>query len=196
MSEYIIRPIGIVKSKADKEVLKYSNKDIKLDFDAALSQGTDLIKSEIIINEEYLDCLEGIEDFSHLIILFWTHKVPNNARQIKKVHPAGLKEMPIKGIFATRSPVRPNPICKTTVKLIERKGATLVVEGLDAIDNTPVIDIKPHLPFYDSPLNVKLADWMYHLMLKLKKLTSSSELNESANPYSVDIRLHPCIRPD
>jgi tRNA-Thr(GGU) m(6)t(6)A37 methyltransferase TsaA len=196
MSEYIIRPIGIVKSKADKEVLKYSNKDIKLDYDVALRQGTDLKKSEIIINEEYLDCLEGIEDFSHLIILFWTHKVPNNARQIKKVHPAGLKEMPIKGIFATRSPVRPNPICKTTVKLIERKGATLVVEGLDAIDNTPVIDIKPHLPFYDSPLNVKLADWMYHLMLKLKKLTSSSELNESANPYSVDIRLHPCIRPD
>ena len=196
MSEYIIRPIGIVKSKADKEVLKYSNKDIKLDYDLALRQGTDLKESEIIINEEYLDCLEGIEDFSHLVILFWTHKVPNNARQIKKIHPAGLKEMPIKGIFATRSPVRPNPICKTTVKLIERKGTTLVVEGLDAIDNTPVVDIKPHLPFYDSPLNVKLADWMYQVMQKLKKLTSSSKVNKSANPYSVDIRLHPCIRPD
>ncbi len=168
MSDYIIRPIGIVKSKADKEVLKYSNKDIKLDFDIALSQGTDLKKSEIIINEEYLDCLDGIEDFSHIVILFWTHKVPNNARQIKKVHPAGLKQMPIKGIFATRSPVRPNPICKTTVKLIERKDTTLIVEGLDAIDNTPVVDIKPHLPFYDSPLNVKLADWMYHLIQKLK----------------------------
>ncbi|MEJ2295988.1 MAG: TrmO family methyltransferase, partial [Candidatus Lokiarchaeota archaeon] len=80
-----------------------------------------------------------------------------------------LKEMPLKGIFATRSPVRPNPICKTTVKLIERRGATLVVEGLDAIDNTPVVDIKPHIPFYDSPLNVKLADWMYHLMQTLIK---------------------------
>lgn len=196
MSDYIIRPIGIVKSKADKEVLKYSNKDIKLDFDAALSQGTDLKKSEIIINKEYLDCLDGIEDFSHIIILFWTHKVPNSARQIKKVHPAGLKQMPIKGIFATRSPVRPNPICKTTVKLIERKGTTLIVEGLDAIDNTPVVDIKPHMPFYDSPLNVKLADWMYHLMQKLKELTSPLELNESSNPYSTDIRLHPCISPD
>ena len=196
MSEYTIRPIGIVKNKADKEVLKYSNKDIKLDFDVALRQGTDLKKSEIIIYEEYLDCLEGIEDFSHLIIFFWTHKVPNNARQIKKVHPAGLKEMPIKGIFATRSPIRPNPICKTTVKLVERKGATLVVEGLDAIDSTPVVDIKPHIPFYDSPLNVKLADWMYHLMQKLKKLTSSSEEDEFSNPYSVDIRLHPCISPD
>jgi tRNA-Thr(GGU) m(6)t(6)A37 methyltransferase TsaA len=196
MSEYIIRPIGIVKSEADKEVLKYSNKDIKLDFDVALNQGTDLKKSEITINEEYVDCLDGIEDFSHIIVLFWTNKVPNNARQVKKVHPAGLKQMPIKGIFATRSPVRPNPICKTTVKLIERKGATLVVEGLDAIDNTPVVDIKPHLPFYDSPLNVKLADWMYQLMRKLKELTSSLESNESSNPYSIDIRLHPCISPD
>lgn len=196
MSDYIIRPIGIGKNKADKEVLKYSNKDIKLDFDVALRQGTDLKKSEIIINEEYLDCLDGIEDFSHIIVLFWTHKVPNNARQIKKLHPAGLKQMPIKGIFATRSPVRPNPICKTTVKLIERKGTTLVVEGLDAIDNTPVVDIKPHLPFYDSPLNVKLADWMYHLMQKLKELTSPLELKESSNPYSIDIRLHPCISPD
>jgi tRNA-Thr(GGU) m(6)t(6)A37 methyltransferase TsaA len=196
MSEYIIRPIGIVKSKADKEVLKYSNKDIKLDYDVAVSQGSDLKKSEIIINKEYVDCLDGIEDFSHLVILFWTHKVPNNARQIKKVHPAGLKQLPIKGIFATRSPVRPNPICKTTVKLIERKGATLIVEGLDAIDNTPVVDIKPHLPFYDSPLNVKLADWMYQLMQKLNELTSSLESNESSNPYSTNIRLHPCLSPD
>ena len=104
--------------------------------------------------------------------------------------------MPIKGIFATRSPVRPNPICKTTVKLIERKGATLIVEGFDAIDDTPVVDIKPHIPFYDSPLNVKLADWMYLLMQKLKELTSPLEVNESSNPYSVDIRLHPCISPD
>ena len=196
MPDYIIKPIGIVKSKADKEVLKYSNKDIELDLDVALNQGSDLKKSVIIINKEYSDCLDGIEDFSHIIVLFWTHKVSDDARQIKKVHPAGLKQMPIKGIFATRSPVRPNPLCKTTVKLIERKGTTLLVEGLDAIDKTPVVDIKPHLPFYDSPLNVRLADWMYNLMQKLKELTKSSELNESSNPYSVDIRFHPCISPD
>ena len=196
MTEYIVRPIGIVKNKADKEVLKYANKDIKLDFDAALSQGTDLKKSEIIINEEYVDCLDGIEDFSHIVVLFWTNKVPDRARQLKKLHPAGLKEMPLKGIFATRSPIRPNPICKTTVKLIERKGTILFVEGLDAIDNTPVVDIKPHIPFYDSPLNVKLADWMYQLMQKLKELTSSLEVKDSPNPYSINIRLHPCISPD
>ncbi len=196
MSDYIIRPIGIVKSTADKEVLKYSNKDIKLDFDVASRQGTDLKKSEIIINKEYVECLDGIEDFSHIVVLFWTHKVPNNARQIKRVHPAGLKEIPIKGIFATRSPVRPNPICKTTVKLIKRKGAILFVDGLDAIDNTPVVDIKPHIPFYDSPLNVKLADWMYQVMQKLKELTSTLKINESSNPYSINVRSHPCLCPD
>ncbi|MFX1274481.1 MAG: tRNA (N6-threonylcarbamoyladenosine(37)-N6)-methyltransferase TrmO [Promethearchaeota archaeon] len=196
MENLIINPIGIVKNKANKEVLKYSNKDLTLDLNTAINQGSDLIKSKIIINEEYRDCLEGIDDFSHIIIFFWTHKVPDNARQIKKVHPAGIKKMPIKGIFATRSPVRPNPICKTTVKLIERKGDVLFVEGLDAIDNTPVIDIKPHIPFYDSPINVKLANWMYKLMEELKNLTKNTSKNDSPNPYSVDIRNHPCLNPE
>ncbi|MFX1442993.1 MAG: tRNA (N6-threonylcarbamoyladenosine(37)-N6)-methyltransferase TrmO [Promethearchaeota archaeon] len=196
MTELILKPIGIVQNKANKEVLRYSNKDIKLDLNVALTQGSDLINSKIIVKKEYIDCLDGIEDFSHLVILFWTHKVPDQARQIKKVHPAGLKKMPIKGIFATRSPVRPNPICKTTVKLIERKGDTLIVEGLDAIDNTPVLDIKPHIPFYDSPLNIKLADWMYSLMEELKNLTSNSDLEEKKNPYSINIRSHPCLSPD
>jgi len=196
MTVFSISPIGFVHSKVEKEVLKYSDKNLKLDFKAVLNQGNDLIKSKIIINEEYIDCLDGIEDFSHLIIFFWTHKVPDQARQIKKVHPAGLKKIPMKGIFATRSPVRPNPICKTTVKLIEKKGNTLLVEGLDAIDNTPVIDIKPHLPFYDSPPNIKLADWMYDLMDELKRLTEKSDLDKNSNPYSVDIRAHKCISPD
>lgn len=193
MSELVVKSIGIVKNKANKEVLKYSNKDIKLDLDTALNQGSDLIKSKILIKEEYIDCLDGIEDFSHILVFFWTNKVPEKARQLKKVHPAGLRKMPIKGIFATRSPVRPNPIGITTVKLIERKANMLIVEGLDAIDNTPVIDIKPHIPFYDSPVNVKLADWLYKVMDELKKLTQNSDLDDSSNPYSFDIRSHPCI---
>ena len=196
MTDFSISPIGIVKSKVDREVLKYSDDDLKLDLDAALNQGSDLIKSMIIVNEEYIDCLDGIEDFSHLVILFWTHKVPDKARQIKKVHPAGIKKIPMKGIFATRSPVRPNPICKTTIKLIEKKGNKLLVEGLDAIDNTPVLDIKPHIPFYDSPMNIKLASWMYTLMEELKRLTEMSDNEKNSNPYSDDIRVHPCISPD
>jgi tRNA-Thr(GGU) m(6)t(6)A37 methyltransferase TsaA len=196
MTIYNISPIGIVKSKADKEVLKYSDEDIKLDLDVAIKQGNDLIRSMIVINDEYIDCLDGIEEFSHLIIFFWTHKVPEKARQLKKVHPAGITKFSMKGIFATRSPVRPNPICKTTVKLIERKGNTLIVEGLDAIDDTPVIDIKPHLPFYDSPCNIKLAGWMYDLMDELKRVSEMSDSGKNSNPYSANIRAHPCISPE
>jgi len=160
-------------------MLRYSNKDIELDPKTYLKNRTDLKTSEIIINKEYVECLEGIEDFSHLVIIYWTHKTPEDARKIKKVHPAGLKNMPIKGIFATRSPVRPNPIGIISVKLIKRKDNILAVEGLDAINNTPIIDIKPHLPSYDSPLDVKIADWMYSIMEEFNSLTSKSEHKET-----------------
>lgn len=193
LKEYTIKPIGIVKSKLNKAILKYSNRDIKLDLDVKENHTNDVKTSQIIINEEYIDCLDGIEEFSHIIIIFWTNEVPEEARQIKKVHPAGLMEMPLKGIFATRSPVRPNPICKTTVRLVEKKGSILFVEGLDAINDTPVIDIKPHLTFSDSPINVKLADWMYDLMDRLNKMRINNGLNDSTHQESSDIRAHPCI---
>ena len=185
MKELIIRPIGIVKNKNQFVMLKYANKNIELDQNIVTTQDSRLKESEIIIDEEYIECLDGIEDFSHLMILFWTHETPEKARKIKKVNPAGMKKIPLKGIFATRSPVRPNPIGIISVKLIERKGNVLIVEGLDAINNTPVIDIKPHLPSYDSPLNVKIADWMYLIMDEFKEI--------SPNYYSADMRSHPCI---
>ncbi len=189
MPNYVVTPVGYVKSQNDEIILKYSNKDIVLSKKIARENREHWTPSHIFIEDEFIDCLDGIEDFSHLIILFWTHKTPEQARQIKKVHPAGMKNMPIKGIFATRSPVRPNPICKTTVKLLERKGNILVVEGLDAIDGSPIIDIKPHLPSYDSPLNVKLADWMYAIMDEFKKMAEDDPEVKSHR----DIRTHPCI---
>jgi tRNA-Thr(GGU) m(6)t(6)A37 methyltransferase TsaA len=191
MPNYVVTPVGYVKNQNEENILKYSNNDIELSKKIARKQREHDASSHIFVRDEFIDCLDGIEDFSHLIILFWTHKTPEKARQIKKVHPAGMKNMPIKGIFATRSPVRPNPICNTTVKLVERKGNVLVVEGLDAIDGSPIIDIKPHLPSYDSPLNVKLADWMYVLMEEFKKMAEKdSEIKSHRN-----MRSHPYINP-
>ena len=194
MENLIIRPIGIVKNKNKKEMLKYSREDIELDHKLIREQGHDRKTSEIIINEDYVDCLDGIKDFSHLVIIYWTHRTPEKARKIRKVHPAGMEKMPIKGIFATRSPVRPNPISLISVKLIERIDNVLIVEGLDAINNTPIIDIKPHLPSYDSPLNVKLADWMYSIMDEFKRLNKSG--NDESPHSDHDMRAHPCISPE
>lgn len=184
-----MRPIGITRNEIDAEMLKYADEDIVLDEKKLKTQGNALGTSEIIIFDDYVDCLDGIEDFSHLMVLYWTHKTPENARNIKKVHPAGLQSMPMKGIFATRSPVRPNPLGLISVKLIKREKNLLIVEGLDAINNSPVIDIKPHLPSYDSPLDVKIADWMYSIMDEFKKLHQ----DDSDDSRHMDMRDHPCI---
>lgn len=91
-------------------------------------------------------------------MLYWSHIIGNEKREVKKVHPAGKEEFSPVGVFATRSPVRPNPICSTTVKLIERDGNVLKVRSLDALDGSPVIDIKFHHPSYDTPSDVELPD--------------------------------------
>ena len=72
----------------------------------------------------------------------------------------GKQELPLVGLFATRSPNRPNPVGIATVRLLERQGNILKVEGLDAIDGTPIIDIKPYIPGYDSATDAKVPPWI------------------------------------
>ena len=81
-------------------------------------------------------------------------------KRLHKVHPMGRGELPLVGLFATRSPHRPNPLGETTVPLLKRQANVLTVEGLDAVDGTPVIDIKPYLPKYDSTTNPRVAPWL------------------------------------
>ena len=92
----------------------------------------------IDIEPPYEDALLGIEGMTHLDILFW---IPLD-RSILRVHPRGDTDRPLRGVFSTRSPVRPNTIGVTTVRLVERDGLRLTVEGLDAYEGTDVIDIK------------------------------------------------------
>ncbi len=95
--------------------------------------------SEIEIFEQYEDALLGIEENSHIAILCWFDK---SDREVLQVHPMGDRSIPLTGVFATRAPVRPNPISYTVCELLERDGNKLIVKGLDALDDTPVIDIK------------------------------------------------------
>lgn len=75
----------------------------------------------------------------------------------------GLKEIPQKGIFATCGPARPNPVLMTAVKLLERNGNILKVQGLEAIDNTPVIDIKPYVQGYHRVEDPSRPEWMENI---------------------------------
>ena len=119
--------------------------------------------SEIIITNDLVEALEGIEQFSHLIIVFWMHQVSPAKRRLKKVHPRGRRDVPMRGIFATRTQFRPNPVGIKTVKLIERRGNVIKVIGLDALDGTPVLDIKPYDPVYDGVQWATVPKWMEQL---------------------------------
>ena len=118
------------------------------------------VVSDIVVDGKLTEALDGLDEFSHLIILYWMHQLTPGRKLKLKVHPMGKPELPLVGRFATRSPSRPNPVGQATVQLLERRGNILKVKGLDAIDGTPVIDIKPYIPGLDSADSAKVPSWM------------------------------------
>ena len=115
--------------------------------------------SEIVIDSSLAEALDGLEEFSHIVVLYYLHRVTEDKMPLK-VHPRRRQELPLMGLFATRTPNRPNRIGETTVRLLQRQGNILRVKGLDALDGTPIIDIKPYIPAYDSPANAKVPSWI------------------------------------
>lgn len=120
---------------------------------------TDVV-SEITLKKEYEPLLDGVEDFSHIVVIFWMHQVEDYQ---PKVHPRRREDIPEQGVFATRTPFRPNPIGVSAVKLMYRKGASLTVSGLDCFDGTPVLDIKPYTPKNMEITDIRIPEWMEEL---------------------------------
>ena len=114
--------------------------------------------SEIILHEDLAEALEGIESFSHLFVIYWMHEISDEERMTKKIHPRGRMDMPLVGIYATRTPHRRNPIGLTLVELLKVRGNILTVRGLDAFNGTPILDIKP-FDRWDIAEPVRLPEW-------------------------------------
>ena len=112
------------------------------------------------IFDPWVALLDGIEGFSHVLVIYWPHLMDPVRRNLKKVHPMGRKDLPKQGIFATRSPARPNPVLVSAVALTGREKNTLFVKGLEAVDGSPIIDVKPYVESYDGPVNAKVPQWM------------------------------------
>jgi len=144
--QYIATPIGVVRNNI-KEPKK---------------KGWEIVVSELILDTNMEEALEGLEEFSHIIVVFWMHKVPQERDIPTKVHPRGRQNLPLVGLFATRAPYRHNPIGISVVILLERQKNVLKVEGLDAIDGTPIIDIKPYLP-RDTVADATFPGWVAKL---------------------------------
>ena len=108
--------------------------------------------------------LKGINEFSHLEIIFYFDKVADNKIQYEARHPRNNQEYPEVGIFAQRGKNRPNKLGVTIVELLESNNKVLIVKGLDAIDGTPIIDIKPVMKEFLPKGEVKQPNWSISLM--------------------------------
>lgn len=123
------------------------------------------IISEIFISEELPEeSLSEIESFSHIEVIYSFHLVDDEKIEIGARHPRNNPAWPKVGIFAQRGKNRPNRLGATIAKLVRREGRTLIVTGLDAIDGTPVLDIKPVMREFLPQGELKQPEWSIELM--------------------------------
>jgi len=117
---------------------------------------------EVEVFEQFAEGLKDIEGFSHIVLIYWFHKSRGYSLMVRT--PWDTKPH---GLFTTRSPNRPCPLGLSVVRLVAREGNTLKVKGLDAIDGTPLLDIKPYVPTVDEKSDIKVG-WLEG-KLKLEK---------------------------
>ncbi|MBP1559734.1 MAG: tRNA (N6-threonylcarbamoyladenosine(37)-N6)-methyltransferase TrmO [Oscillospiraceae bacterium] len=147
MQDIIMKPIGCVKNTVREK------KDV--------SWGDDV--STIILNEEYYTGLKGLEDFTHAIIIYHLDKAEYQKDKHLQRRAQNREDMPLVGIFSQRGKDRPNKIGMTSVQIVSVNDTSLTIKGLDAIDGTPVLDIKPYYPVYDKK-DAKVPEWVDRLM--------------------------------
>jgi tRNA-Thr(GGU) m(6)t(6)A37 methyltransferase TsaA len=115
----------------------------------------------IVLEESYRPGLLGLDGFSHIHVFWWFDRNDTpEKRKVLQVHPMGDRENPLTGVFATRSPMRPNLIAVTLCKIASVRDDVVEVEEIDAFDGTPVLDIKPFLPGHDSVSDAVVPDWV------------------------------------
>ncbi|MBC8368199.1 SAM-dependent methyltransferase [bacterium] len=143
-------PIGFVRSgRSDQSDDHWGEVRATLELDTTLFSG---------------DALTGLDEFSHIEVLFYFHEVNPQSIEFGARNPRGNKSWPRVGIFAQRGKHRPNRIGLSTCRLLAVTGTILQVVGLDAIDGTPILDIKPHMSSFYPKGEVREPDWVSELM--------------------------------
>jgi tRNA-Thr(GGU) m(6)t(6)A37 methyltransferase TsaA len=113
------------------------------------------------IFDEFVDGLLGLEGWSHVNVFYWfdQNDTPQQ-RRVLRVHPRGDKQNPLTGVFACRAPMRPNLIALSVCRILSVQGNLVHLEGLDAFDATPILDLKPFIP-PDAPMrDVRVPAWL------------------------------------
>jgi tRNA-Thr(GGU) m(6)t(6)A37 methyltransferase TsaA len=146
---FSVHPIGTVKCHVNE-----------------MSQGNwALVDSEIHLEPQYVPGLQELDGFSHVLVVFFLDRAQgfDPKKQLLR-RPRGMEDMHEIGVFAQRTKYRPNPIGVTAVRLLAIEGNVVKVRGLDALDGTPVLDIKPYMPPFDRVDDVKMPPWVGHVM--------------------------------
>jgi len=121
------------------------------------------VKGIVEVFHEYVEGLSDLEGFSHIILIYHFHLCRKPSLKVKPY-----MDDKLRGVFATRAPARPNPIGLSVVRLLNIKGNLLYVQEVDVVDGTPLLDIKPYVPEFDSRENVKIG-WLKNKVRKLSK---------------------------
>ena len=148
MESIQMTPIGIVKNTVKDTVDENWGK----------------VLSEIHLDDTYTPGLQGIEDWSHVVVIFHFHLTEFDPENHLVRHPRNRKDMPEIGIFAQRARHHPNLIGTSAVKIVSVRDNVVTVKGLDAIDGTPVLDLKPYAPIYDGARDPSVPGWFIRLM--------------------------------
>lgn len=148
MNDIPLRPIGLVSSPVTTHT----------------DENWGEIRSKIILSSEFAGGLLGLEGFSHAIVVTYLHQAKFEREKHLRRRPRNLDSMPETGIFAQRAKNRPNSIGVTTVEILDVGHDYLEVRGLDAIDATPVLDVKPYYPHFDRIEVPRVPGWVDRLM--------------------------------
>ncbi|MHB1132101.1 MAG: tRNA (N6-threonylcarbamoyladenosine(37)-N6)-methyltransferase TrmO [Chloroflexota bacterium] len=143
-----LAPIGVVRSPVRDEV----------------DENWGQVVAEVVLEPTWAAGLRGLEHFSHALIVFFMHRASFAAGDDLLRHPRGRTDLPLSGIFAQRAKHRPNPIGVTVVEVLGVRDNVLAVRGLDAIDGTPVLDIKPYFPQFDRTEGARVPAWVGEIM--------------------------------
>lgn len=123
------------------------------------------VESEIHLEARYAAGLQGLEAFSHVMVIFYLDQIEgfDLDKQLLR-NPRGMEHLRKVGVFAQRTKYRPNPIGVTSAALCAIRGNVVVVRGLDALDGTPVLDLKPYMPMFDRIEDARTPDWVKYFM--------------------------------
>lgn len=122
------------------------------------------LESAIELDPAFAAGLDGLEHFSHALVVFYMHLDPDREPPTLRRRPRGRADMPLLGVFAQRGRMRPNPIGVTAVEVVRVEAGRLIVRGLDALQGTPVLDLKPYFPAFDRREGARTPEWVGRLM--------------------------------